>query len=65
MEQAPELELRDINSADIVGIQVAPFGTKIWVCVNGICVLRIANIKDGKVEITDMRRKPRGERKKK
>jgi hypothetical protein len=47
-------ELRDITGAEVVGIQVSPLGDKIWVCVDGQCVLRVSRIMQG-VELTDSR----------
>ena len=38
---------------EIVGIQISPCGTKVWVCVNGVAVLRIRHIRQ--IELTDMR----------
>jgi len=53
------LELRDINKTEeVVGIQISPEGHRIWVCVDGQCVLRIKN-PSGKVQLTDMRKKVR------
>lgn len=48
------LELRDFIAKEIVGIQISPESHRIWVCVDGQCILRV-KIPTGKVELTDMR----------
>lgn len=43
----------DIFDAETIGIQISPDGKRIWVCVDGVCRLRVKGI--GTVEIDDMR----------
>lgn len=33
--------LLDIFEAETVGIQISPLGDRVWVCVDGICRLRV------------------------
>lgn len=45
--------LRDYYNVDSVGIQISAHEKKIWVCVNGQCVLRVKGIE--KLELFDDR----------
>lgn len=45
--------MRDIFNAGDVKIQIDEFGKRIWVCVDGVTVLRCARIK--KLEVQDDR----------
>lgn len=44
----------DLVNADVVGIQVSSDGNRLWLCVNGACVLRVKNIK--RIDIDDARK---------
>ncbi len=46
------LELRDYEAKEITGVQIGILGHKLWVCVDGVAVLRI---KSPKIELTDLR----------
>lgn len=35
------VELRDLQATEIVGVQIDSGGQKLWVCVDGACVLRV------------------------
>ncbi len=43
--------LRDIKAKEITGVQIGTLGHKLWVCVDGECVLRV---RSPKIEIEDM-----------
>jgi len=47
-----ETECRDIVADKGTGVQIGTFGHKLWVCVDGQCVLRI---KSPEIELTDLR----------
>jgi hypothetical protein len=47
-------ELVDYMDVKDMGIQISQDGQRVWVCVNGICILRVKGIKD-KLEIMDDR----------
>lgn len=49
------LELRDYKDLEAIGVQISEDGNRIWVCVNGTCVLRAKGIQN--IEINDMREK--------
>ena len=42
----------DLEAQEVVGVQIGTLGHKLWVCVDGVCVLRV---KSPKVELTDQR----------
>ena len=46
--------MHDVAAAKLVGIQISHNGEKLWVCVDGSCILRIARI-DGPIEVDDRR----------
>ena len=46
------LELRNLKADEVVGIQV-DMGNRVWVCIDGQCVLRVVGAQC--VEITDLR----------
>ncbi len=35
------LELRDFEAKEITGVQIGELGHKLWVCIDGVAVLRI------------------------
>ena len=45
-------ECRDINAQESTGVQIGTLGHKLWICVDGQCVLRI---KSPKIGLTDLR----------
>ena len=51
LNEAPH-ECRDIVADQITGVQIGTMGHKLWVCVDGSCVLRI---RSPEIELTDMR----------
>jgi len=46
------IELRDYDAKEGVGVQIGSLGHKLWVCVDGICVLRV---NAPTIDITDQR----------
>lgn len=36
-----ELELRDYDAKEATGVQIGRLGHKVWVCVDGVAVLRV------------------------
>ena len=44
--------LEDYVAKEIVGVQIGNRGHKLWVCIDGIAVLRVTS---PKIELTDMR----------
>lgn len=44
----------DYQDVESVGIQISADGNRLWVCIDGGCVLRIKGIKEP-IEITDDR----------
>lgn len=47
-----EIDLQDYEATEIVGVQIGTFGHKLWVCIDGIAVLRVTA---PKIELTDLR----------
>ena len=47
-----ELELRDLEAKHVVGVQIGELGHKLWVCVDGVAVLRV---NAPRIELTDHR----------
>ncbi len=47
-----ENKLRDIDAIEITGVQIGTFGHKLWVCVDGECVLRV---RSPEISLDDMR----------
>ena len=47
-----ELELKTYEAKEGVGVQIGATGHKLWVCIDGVAVLRI---KSPVIELTDMR----------
>ncbi len=47
-------KLRDFSRVDHVGIQIDETGNRVWVCLNGICVLRVKGIVA--INLMDLRR---------
>lgn len=45
--------MADYSNVEVVGIQISEDSNRIWVCINGECVLRVKGIRQ--LEITDMR----------
>jgi hypothetical protein len=43
----------DITAEEITGVQIGQLGHKLWVCVDGQCVLRV---KSPKIELDDQRK---------
>jgi hypothetical protein len=37
------MELRDYNAKEITGVQIGAQGRKLWVCVDGQCILRVVS----------------------
>jgi hypothetical protein len=46
----------DLQDAEIVGIQISADGQRFWLCVNGVCIMRIKGISG--VQMTDDRFPP-------
>lgn len=46
------LELRDLKATEVVGLQIDS-RQRVWVCVDGQCVLRVVGATH--VEVTDLR----------
>jgi len=44
--------LNDYEAEETVGVQIGALGHKLWVCVDGVCVLRV---RSPKIELTDLR----------
>lgn len=47
------LQLRDFEANEVVGVQIGTRGHKLWVCVDGVAVLRV---KAPVIDLEDMRR---------
>ncbi len=47
-----EIVLQDYIATDIVGVQIGSLGHKLWVCIDGVAVLRV---KAPLIELEDMR----------
>ena len=43
----------DVQDAEVVGIQISDDSNRIWLCINGVSVMRIKGIK--KITLTDDR----------
>lgn len=48
------IELQDYEAKAVVGIEIGQLGHKLWVCIDGIAVLRV---KAPEIVLTDMRKK--------
>ena len=46
------IELRDFDATEVVGVQIGTLGHKLWICIDGIAVLRVNS---PKIELEDMR----------
>lgn len=46
------IKLQDYVASEIVGVQIGTRGHKLWVCIDGIAVLRVTS---PKIELTDDR----------
>lgn len=46
------IELRDYDAKEIVGVQIGQRGHKLWVCIDGVAVLRV---KSPRIDLKDMR----------
>lgn len=53
------IELRDYDAKQVVGVRIDSLGDKIWVCVDGACVLRV---NAPAIEFTDDRLPRQGDR---
>lgn len=49
-----EIKLQDYKATEVVGVQIGTLGHKLWVCIDGIAVLRVFA---PKIQLTDMRNK--------
>ena len=49
-----EIELRDFEANTAVGVEIGHQGHKLWVCIDGVAVLRV---KAPEIHLTDMREK--------
>lgn len=47
-----EIVLQDYTAKEIVGVQIGILGHKLWVCIDGVAVLRV---KAPKIHLEDMR----------
>lgn len=47
-----EVVLQDYEASETVGVQIGALGHKLWVCIDGVAVLRV---RAPKIELTDMR----------
>ena len=48
-----EIELRDFEANTAVGVEIGHSGHKLWVCIDGVAVLRV---KAPEIHLTDMRK---------
>jgi len=55
-----EIELRDYEATHITGVQIGTLGHKLWVCIDGVAVLRI---KSPVIQLEDMSKISAGEKK--
>jgi len=46
------IELQDYEAKTVVGVEIGHTGHKLWVCIDGVAVLRI---KAPEISLTDMR----------
>ena len=47
-----EIQLIDYEAKEITGVQIGTLGRKLWVCIDGVAVLRI---KSPSIELLDLR----------
>ncbi len=47
-----EIDLQDYEASTVVGVQIGTLGHKLWVCIDGVAVLRV---NAPEIEFTDMR----------
>lgn len=47
-----EIELQDYEASTVVGVQIGTLGHKLWVCIDGMAVLRVHA---PRIDLTDMR----------
>jgi len=55
-KKGKEIELQDYEATHGVGVQIGHTGHKLWVCIDGVAVLRV---KAPFIELEDMRDEPR------
>ena len=48
------IDLVDYKATEIVGVQIGAQGHKLWICIDGVAVLRVTS---PQIELTDMRQK--------
>ncbi len=49
-----EIELQDYEASTVVGVQIGTLGHKLWVCIDGVAVLRVYA---PRIDFKDMREK--------
>ncbi len=47
-----EIKLQDYEASEIVGVQIGTLGHKLWICIDGVAVLRVHA---PKIDFTDLR----------
>lgn len=47
-----EITLQDYQATEVVGVQIGQFGHKLWICIDGVAVLRV---RSPKIDLTDLR----------
>ncbi|KKK60005.1 hypothetical protein LCGC14_3028700 [marine sediment metagenome] len=46
-----EIVLQDYKASKTVGVQIGTLGHKLWVCIDGVAVLRV---RSPKIKVTDL-----------
>ncbi len=47
------IQLRDFDASHVVGVQIGALGHKLWVCIDGVAVLRV---NAPEIDLTDHRK---------
>ncbi len=47
-----EIELQDYEASTVVGVQIGTLGRKLWICIDGVAVLRVYA---PRIDFVDMR----------
>ena len=40
-KKGKEIDLQDYEASEVVGVQIGSLGHKLWVCIDGVSVLRV------------------------
>ena len=51
-----EIDLQGYEASTVVGVQIGTLGHKLWVCIDGVAVLRVHA---PRIDFEDMRKKTR------